>query len=121
MKTTKARMKKTFCRPKSTETFSELCAQIQRLSMKETETKEFSEKRKFKLPKIELMKFTGDAKECLSFWRQFRKIHEDTSIPNEDKMQYLLQVVVPKTKAARVVESFPATAKGNCSVKRKIW
>ncbi|GBM31122.1 hypothetical protein AVEN_82059-1, partial [Araneus ventricosus] len=90
--------------------FSELCAQIQRLSMKETETKEFSEKRKFKLPKIELKKFTGDAKEYLSFWSQFSKIHEDTSIPNEDKMQYLLQAVVPKTKAARVVESFPATA-----------
>ncbi|GBM63892.1 hypothetical protein AVEN_99772-1 [Araneus ventricosus] len=70
--------------------FSELCAQIQRLSVKETETKEFSEKRKFKLPKIELKKFTGDAKEYLSFWSQFRKIHEDTSIPNEDKMQYLL-------------------------------
>ncbi|GBM83902.1 hypothetical protein AVEN_199789-1 [Araneus ventricosus] len=90
--------------------FSELCAQIQRLSMKETETKEFSEKRKFKLPKIELKKFTGDAKEYLSFWSQFSKIHEDTSIPNEDKIQYLLQAVVPKTKAARVVESFPATA-----------
>ncbi|GBL86692.1 hypothetical protein AVEN_194919-1 [Araneus ventricosus] len=69
--------------------------------MKETETKEFSEKRKFKLPKIELKKFTGDAKEYLSFWSQFRKIHEDTSIPNEDKMQYLLQAVVL---------SFPATA-----------
>ncbi|GBO26555.1 hypothetical protein AVEN_148045-1 [Araneus ventricosus] len=91
--------------------FSELCAQIQRLSMKETEIKEFSEKRKFKLPKIELKKFTGDAKEYLSFWSQFRKIHEDTSIPNEDKMQYLLQAVVPKTKAARVVESFPVS---NC-------
>ncbi|GBN53656.1 hypothetical protein AVEN_106185-1 [Araneus ventricosus] len=88
--------------------FSELCAQIQRLSMKETEIKEFSEKRKFKLRKIELKKFTGDAKEYLSFWSQFRKIHEDTSIPNEDKMQYLLQAVVPKSKAARVVESFPA-------------
>ncbi|GBL55307.1 hypothetical protein AVEN_124391-1 [Araneus ventricosus] len=78
--------------------------------MKETETKKFSEKRKFKLPKIEPKKFTGDAKEYLSFWSQFRKIQEDTSIPNEDKMQYLLQAVVPKTKAARVVESFPATA-----------
>ncbi|GBN49393.1 hypothetical protein AVEN_181100-1 [Araneus ventricosus] len=84
--------------------------------MKETEIKEFSEKRKFKLPKIELKKFTGDAKEYLSFWSQFRKIHEDTSIPNEDKMRYLLQAVVPKTKAPAplsfrsVVESFPATA-----------
>ncbi|GBN45164.1 hypothetical protein AVEN_20722-1 [Araneus ventricosus] len=78
--------------------------------MKETETKEFSEKRKFKLPKIELKKFTGDTKEYSSFWSQYRKIHEDTSILNEDKMQYLLQAVVPKMKAARVVESFPAIA-----------
>ncbi|GBN57256.1 hypothetical protein AVEN_17338-1 [Araneus ventricosus] len=72
--------------------------------MKETETKELSKKRKFKLPKIELKKFTGDAKEYSSFWSQFRKIHEDTNIPNVDKIQYLLQAVVPKTKATRVVE-----------------
>ncbi|GBM09148.1 hypothetical protein AVEN_226672-1 [Araneus ventricosus] len=78
--------------------------------MKNIETKEFSEKRKFKLAKIELKKFTGDTKEYLSFWSQFRKIHEDTSIPNEDKMQYLLQAVEPKTKVARVVERFPAAA-----------
>ncbi|GBN92576.1 hypothetical protein AVEN_155546-1, partial [Araneus ventricosus] len=78
-----------------------------------TKAKEFFEKRKFKLPKIELKKFTGDAKEYLSFWSQFRKIHEDISIPNEDKMQYLLQAVVAKTKAARVVESFSDTAENN--------
>ncbi|GBN38356.1 hypothetical protein AVEN_185837-1 [Araneus ventricosus] len=41
---------------------------------------------------------------------QFQKIHEDSRIPNEDKFQYLLQAVVPKSEAARVVESFPATA-----------
>ncbi|GBO00437.1 hypothetical protein AVEN_133049-1 [Araneus ventricosus] len=89
--------------------FSDLCAQIQRLSRKKTETKVLSEKRKFKLRKIELKKFTGDTKEYLSFWSQFRKIHADTSIPNEDKMQCLLQAVVPKTKATPVVESFPDT------------
>ncbi|GBN82577.1 hypothetical protein AVEN_11771-1, partial [Araneus ventricosus] len=52
---------------------------------------------------------TVDAKEYLSFWGQFRKIHAGTSIPNEDKMQYLLQAVVPKTKATQVVESLPDT------------
>ncbi|GFV74283.1 DUF1758 domain-containing protein [Trichonephila clavipes] len=52
----------------------------------------------------------GDAKEYLTFWTQFRKIDEDSSIPPEDKFQYLLQAVVPKSKAARVVESFLATA-----------
>ncbi|GBO40560.1 hypothetical protein AVEN_251017-1 [Araneus ventricosus] len=90
--------------------YIELCSQIEQLYLKDSSTKDFSEKRKFKLPKIELKKFDGDAKNYLTFWRQFRKIHEDSSIPNEDKFQYLLQAVVPKSKAARVVESFPETA-----------
>ncbi|GBN31518.1 hypothetical protein AVEN_53798-1 [Araneus ventricosus] len=90
--------------------FSEVCAQIQRLSMKETEIKEFSEKRKkrFKL-RIELKKVYRTVRRV--FYPsvvQFSKILEDTSIPNEDKMQYLLQAVVPKEQAAWVVESFPA-------------
>ncbi|GBM09608.1 hypothetical protein AVEN_60248-1 [Araneus ventricosus] len=92
------------------EYYIELCSQIEQLYLKDSSTKDFSERRKFKLPKIELKKFDGDAKNYLSFWSQFRKIHEDSSIPNEDKFQYLLQAVVPKSKAARVVESFPATA-----------
>ncbi|GFW41743.1 uncharacterized protein TNCV_4979941 [Trichonephila clavipes] len=74
------------------------------------EKKEVPEKRKFKLPKIELKKFDGNAKEYLTFWNQFKKIHEDESLPNEDKFQYLLQAVVSNSKAARVVESFPAKA-----------
>ncbi|GFU30808.1 uncharacterized protein TNCV_2356671 [Trichonephila clavipes] len=65
--------------------FSELCAKIERLSVKETEKKEVPEKRKFKLPKIELKKFDGNAKEYLTFWSQFKKIHEDESLSNEDK------------------------------------
>ncbi|GFY18322.1 uncharacterized protein TNCV_2047281 [Trichonephila clavipes] len=72
--------------------------------------KELPEKRKFKLPKTELKKFDGNAKEYLTFWCQLKKIHEDESLPNEDKFQYLLQAVVSNSKAARVVESFPATA-----------
>ncbi|GBN80689.1 hypothetical protein AVEN_98461-1 [Araneus ventricosus] len=90
--------------------YIELCSQIEQLYLKDSSTKDFSERRKFKLPTIELKKFDGVAKNYLSFWSQFRKIHEDSSIPKEDKFQYLLQAVVPKSKAARVVESFPATA-----------
>ncbi|GFT62584.1 uncharacterized protein TNCV_1702441 [Trichonephila clavipes] len=91
--------------------FSEICAKIERLSVKETEKKEVHEKRKFKLPKIELKKFDGNAKEYLTFSGQFKKIHEDESLPNEDKFQYLLQAVVSNSKAARVVESFPQQRK----------
>ncbi|GBM52642.1 hypothetical protein AVEN_43855-1 [Araneus ventricosus] len=90
--------------------YIELCSQIEQLYLKDSSTKDLSESRKFKLPKIELKKFDGDAKNYLTFWSQFRKIHEDSSIPNEDKFQYLLQAVVPNSKAARVVESFPTTA-----------
>ncbi|GFU62030.1 uncharacterized protein TNCV_717561 [Trichonephila clavipes] len=53
--------------------FSELCAKIERLSVKETGKKEVPEKRKFKLPKIELKKFDGNAKEYLTFWDKFSK------------------------------------------------
>ncbi|GFU15201.1 uncharacterized protein TNCV_4559131 [Trichonephila clavipes] len=53
--------------------FSELCAKIERLSVKETENKEIPEKRIFKLPKIELKKFDGIAKDYLTFWSQFKK------------------------------------------------
>ncbi|GBM66298.1 hypothetical protein AVEN_242469-1 [Araneus ventricosus] len=90
--------------------YIEFCSQIEQMCLKDSSTKDLSEKRKFKLPKIELKKFDGDAKNYLTFWSQFRKIHEDSSISNEDKFQYLLQAVVPESKAARVVESFPATA-----------
>ncbi|GBO13947.1 hypothetical protein AVEN_96834-1 [Araneus ventricosus] len=90
--------------------YIELCSQIEQMCWKDSSTKDLSKKRKFKLPKIELKKFDGDSKDYLTFWSQFRKIHEDSSIPNEDKFQYLLQAVVPKSKADRVVESFPATA-----------
>ncbi|GFW85164.1 DUF1758 domain-containing protein [Trichonephila clavipes] len=72
-----------------------------------------AEKRKFKLPKIELKKFNGDPKEFLAFWSQFKKIHDDSSIAEEDKMQYLLQSVEPHSKAERLVLSFPATAANN--------
>ncbi|GFU39956.1 DUF1758 domain-containing protein [Trichonephila clavipes] len=89
--------------------FTELCAKIYQLATKET-SEIVTPQRKFKLPKIELKKCSGDAKEYLTFWTQFRKIDEDSSIPPEDKFQFLQQAVVPKSTAARVVESFPATA-----------
>ncbi|GFT02253.1 DUF1758 domain-containing protein [Trichonephila clavipes] len=49
-------------------------------------------------------------KNSLPFWSQFKKIHDDSSIAEEDKMQYLLQSVEPHSKAERLVLSFPATA-----------
>ncbi|GFY11775.1 putative RNA-directed DNA polymerase from transposon X-element [Trichonephila clavipes] len=65
------------------------------------------QKRKFKLPKLELRKFSGEPKDYLAFWSQFEKIHMDATIAEEDKFQYLLQCLVPDSKAARLVSSFP--------------
>ncbi|GBN50275.1 hypothetical protein AVEN_255565-1 [Araneus ventricosus] len=67
-------------------------------------------KRNFQLPQLQLKKFNGDARDYLAFWSQFQKIHADPDIPNEDKMQYLIQVVEEGSKAERLVQSFPATA-----------
>ncbi|GBN95000.1 hypothetical protein AVEN_79170-1 [Araneus ventricosus] len=44
------------------------------------------------------------------FGANFKKFHADPGIPNEDKMQYLVQVVEEGSKAERLVQSFPATA-----------
>ncbi|GFX74914.1 putative RNA-directed DNA polymerase from transposon X-element [Trichonephila clavipes] len=67
------------------------------------------QKRKFKLPELELRQFSGEPKDYLAFWSQFEKIHMDATIAEEDKFQYLLQCLVPDSKAARLVSSFPPT------------
>ncbi|GFT39838.1 DUF1758 domain-containing protein [Trichonephila clavipes] len=89
--------------------YIEMCTRVD-LKVRETVVPTKTEKRSFKLPKIELKKFSGEAKDFLAFWSQFQKIHNDKSIAEEDKMQYLLQSVEPKSKAERLVLSFPATA-----------
>ncbi|KAF8785753.1 hypothetical protein HNY73_011259 [Argiope bruennichi] len=89
--------------------YTELYTKFDQLSLKET-TEIASSQRKFKLPKIEFKTFNGNSKEYLTFRSQFRKIDEDSSMPPEDKFQYLLQAIVPKSKIARVFESFPVTA-----------
>ncbi|GFS63227.1 DUF1758 domain-containing protein [Trichonephila clavipes] len=89
--------------------YIEMCTRVD-LKVRETIVPTETEKRSFKLPKIELKKFSGEAKDFLAFWSQFQKIHNDKSITEEDKMQYLLQSVEPKSKAERLVLSFPATA-----------
>ncbi|GFW62537.1 structural maintenance of chromosomes protein 2 [Trichonephila clavipes] len=89
--------------------YIEMCTRVD-LKIRETVVPTETEKRSFKLPKIKLKKFSGKAKDFLAFWSQFQKIHNDKSIAEEDKMQYLLQSVEPKSKAERLVLSFPATA-----------
>lgn len=59
------------------------------------------------LPKLELFKFSGDIKDWLTFWSRFRRIHEDESIMNEDKFQYLVHSTIPNSRARQLVESYP--------------
>jgi hypothetical protein len=74
-------------------------------------TSEIASKRRFKLPKVELKKFSGDIKEWLGFWGQFKKIHEDTEIAPEDKFIYLSQSTVEGSRARELVDSFPPSDK----------
>ncbi|KAJ8976359.1 hypothetical protein NQ317_011600 [Molorchus minor] len=69
---------------------------------------ESSGKCKFKLPVIELKKIDGNIREWLSFWAQFKKVHDDPEIDPNDKIQYLVQLTVSGSRAQRLVESFPA-------------
>ena len=59
-----------------------------------------------RLPKIELKKLNGELKEWLGFWAQFQKIHEDYDLHTTDKFQYLVQAMVPGTRACKLVESY---------------
>lgn len=61
----------------------------------------------YKLPKIELKKFSGELKDWLAFWSQFEKIHLDKSLPDSDKFQYLVQCMIPGSKAHLLVRSYP--------------
>lgn len=66
-------------------------------------------KRQFKLPKIELKKFSGKIMDWLSWWAQFNKIHLDEELHATDKFQYLIQSMEVNSKAADIVKGFPAT------------
>jgi hypothetical protein len=48
----------------------------------------------YSLPKIEIRKFNGKLAMWIWFWAQFQKIHEDDSLHNSDKFQYLFQSMI---------------------------
>ncbi|UYV75610.1 hypothetical protein LAZ67_13000736, partial [Cordylochernes scorpioides] len=63
-----------------------------------------------RLPKLELKKFDGSWLEWLGWWAQFSTIHEDSTLSNVDKFQYLVQSMKENTRASRLVKSYPTTA-----------
>lgn len=66
-------------------------------------------KSRYKLPKLKLVEFSGSPKEWLNFWSQFKGIHEDINLSEEEKFQYLIQATVIESVARRVVTSFLPT------------
>ncbi|GBM75523.1 hypothetical protein AVEN_180637-1 [Araneus ventricosus] len=64
---------------------------------------------KLNLPKFELKMFSGDPKEFLTFWSIFSQIHDSEELTAIDKFQYLYQSMVPDSRAARLISSFPIT------------
>src|SRR5277367_6802979 len=67
------------------------------------------QRRKLKLPPIDLPRFSGDIMEWLPYWSQFKKIDCDPDMPLEDKFQLLLQSMVPGSRAESLIKSFPPT------------
>ncbi|GFW90039.1 integrase catalytic domain-containing protein [Trichonephila clavipes] len=57
----------------------------------------------------QFQQFSGELTDWLRFHNQFKRIHEDESIDDGDKFQYLIQATTPKSRARDIVESFPAT------------
>ncbi|GBO11774.1 hypothetical protein AVEN_187543-1 [Araneus ventricosus] len=64
---------------------------------------------KLKLRKFDLKKFSGNPKEFLAFWSIFSKIHESDNLTEVYKFQYLYQCMVPESRAAGLISSFPIT------------
>ena len=57
-------------------------------------------------PQIEFRKFGVYIRNWLSFWSQFRRIREDQALPNEEKLQLLIQATTPKSRARQFVENY---------------
>ncbi|GBM06143.1 hypothetical protein AVEN_265199-1 [Araneus ventricosus] len=66
--------------------------------------------KRYKLPKIEIKSSDEELINWLSFWAQFRKIHEDESLEECYKFHYLLQSMLPGTRARELMESYPLTS-----------
>ncbi|GIY67978.1 hypothetical protein CDAR_243731 [Caerostris darwini] len=62
-----------------------------------------------RLPELELYKFGGELRNWLTFWNQFKSIHENKNLTNCDTFHYLVQWTKIKSEARDLIESFPIT------------
>ncbi|UYV61190.1 hypothetical protein LAZ67_1003765 [Cordylochernes scorpioides] len=63
-----------------------------------------------RLPKLELPKFGGQAREWLQFWSAFQSVHDDDSISACVKFQYLQNCMIKGSVSEEIVSSFPNSA-----------
>ncbi|UYV81823.1 hypothetical protein LAZ67_20002625 [Cordylochernes scorpioides] len=63
-----------------------------------------------RLPKLELPKFEGEAREWLQFWSAFQSVHDDDSISACVKFQYLQNCMIKGSVSEEIVSSFPNSA-----------
>lgn len=89
--------------------YREICTRIDKNTKESTHTNK-TERRKIKLPKIAVKNLNVESKEFSSFRIQFKKIHEDSMIAEEDEKQYLVQFTEPKSWTKQLVSSLPANA-----------
>ncbi|CAG9786465.1 unnamed protein product [Diatraea saccharalis] len=78
--------------------------------------KDGNKKHNLNLPKLEIRKFDDNPKKWLSFWSQYKKIHEDQTIDAETKFQYLTQAMTHESKARCFVNSYPPTEENYAKV-----
>lgn len=63
-----------------------------------------------RLPEFEITKYDGDPRQWITFWSQFKKIHEDDHLDPSYKFQLLLQSTKENSKPREIVSSFPGSS-----------
>jgi len=66
-----------------------------------------------KLPEIKLRKFSGEVREWLRFWSQFKCMHDDSEIKKEDKFHCLIQAMTEGIRSHDTACSFPLMVPGD--------
>ena len=61
----------------------------------------------YKLPQMELKKFSGELSEWLGFWASYQRVHNDKEMDGGEKFIFLSQCMVPGSSAQKLVEAYP--------------
>ncbi|UYV64264.1 hypothetical protein LAZ67_3000102, partial [Cordylochernes scorpioides] len=101
------------------EMYNDVLVEINKILEAKTEEKramseagsEGSRRALLRLPKMELPCFDGDLEGWISWWSRFKRIHEDRELDDDEKMHYLVQAMVPGSRAHRLLGAYTHTGK----------